>query len=365
MKSDRGIFKRSDSPNYWIRFADENGKMIVMSTSTVSKKLAREIRDKKKTMVAENRHMDIKKTPTTPFFDLCNEYWEQWGQNMRTKGLLKIKKDGTRLGMIEIWKKGFGNVSVRDIDQRTVERFLTRHTQKTEDREALTSGTRNRHLAMLRAMFNKGVKWGLVAENPCEGVSKLREAPPRDRFLTPEEVEALLSAACDSLLPIIKIALHTGMRHGEMLNLEWRDVDFVNRLVKVRESKSGKSRSIPMDQTLFDVLGELPSRSEKAFVLTQRTHVNQSFRRALAKAKIANFRFHDLRHTFASHLAMKGVPMKTIQEYLGHANLTMTMKYSHLAPSHHRDAIQILDTAYTPSPSASSTKTRTVNQVSL
>jgi len=113
-----------------------------------------------------------------------------------------------------------------------------------------------------------------------------------------------------------------------------------------------------MDQTLFDTLhGLTSSRFGQGFVFPdQRTHVNQTFRRLCLTVKLETFRFHDLRHTFASHLVMKGVPIKTVQEYLGHANLTMTMRYSHLAPSHHREAIRILDSAYTPATSTSQPK---------
>jgi hypothetical protein len=166
MAKDKGLFKRKDSPHWWIRYADENGKIVRISTDTDSKTLAKEILAKRRTLVAEGRHLDIKKTPTTPFFDLCKEYWEQHGKHLRTKGMLKIteetQEDGSvkqvQTGMIEIWKRGFGNVSVKEIDQRAVEKFLNAHMQENE----LTPGSRNRHLAMLKALFNKGIQWGLV-----------------------------------------------------------------------------------------------------------------------------------------------------------------------------------------------------------
>ena len=331
---DKGLFKRSDSPNWWMCYSDRNGHIRRLSTGTTMKSLARDILNKKKTEVAENRHLDVKKIPNTTFYELCEQYWTQCGQHMRTKGLPKI---------IEIWKKAFGNVPVKELDQLRIERFLNQHMEQHE----LTTGTRNRHLAMLRAMFNKGVQWGIVAENPAVGIKKLRETPPRDRFLSLDEIKRLLALASDSLRPIIITALHTGMRHGEILNLQWPDVDFVNKLIKVRESKSGKSRSIPMDQTLFEILRGLTSRFAQGFVFpNQRTHVNQTFRRLCRKAKIENFRFHDLRHTFASYLTMEGVPINTVQEYLGHGSLAMTMRYSHLAPSFKREKILILDSVF-------------------
>src|SRR5436309_246572 len=97
---DKGLFKRSGSPNWWIRYSDRNGHISRMSTGTTMKSLARDILNKKKAAVAENRHLDVKKIPNTTFFELCEKYWEECGKHLRTKGLLKIKEetqeDGTK-----------------------------------------------------------------------------------------------------------------------------------------------------------------------------------------------------------------------------------------------------------------------------
>jgi len=173
-KKERGLFRRKNSPYWWIRYTDENGKIVRTSTEQNSK--------------------------TTAI-------------NILTDGTTKT----VRTGMIEIWKKGFGNVSVKEIDQRSVVRFLNEHMQPKKNdnqadgikrnggaKRAASASTRNRHLGMLRALFNKGIEWGLVGgPNPCDGISKLREAPARDRFLTPEEVENLLANAPATLKPIL------------------------------------------------------------------------------------------------------------------------------------------------------------------
>ena len=144
-----------------------------------------------------------------------------------------------------------------------------------------------------------------------------------------------------NFVPILVTAIHTGMRRGEILQLKWPDVDSKNRMITIQLSKSGKKRMIPIDNTLMETLTALPSRFQKGYVFPSRVKpgqpmvdLNHTFRRLVDKVGIENVRFHDLRHTFASHLVMNGVDIKTVQELLGHANVTMTMRYSHLAPVH-------------------------------
>ena len=129
-------------------------------------------------------------------------------------------------------------------------------------------------------------------------------------------------------------------------------MDLRNRIIAVQKSKSGKKRTIPIDDTLADTLNALPSRFQKGYVFPSPirpsepyTDLTHTFRRIAQRAEIPNGRFHDLRHTFVSHLVMNGVDIKTVQELLSHHSLTMTMRYSHLAPAHPSRAIQILDTA--------------------
>jgi integrase len=189
----------------------------------------------------------------------------------------------------------------------------------------------------------------------------------RTRFLTAAEIDALLSGAGERFKPLLVMALHTGMRRGEILKLKWTDVDFPNRIITVQEAKSGKKRMISMDDTLTETLHKLPSRFKKGLVFpTNRkneegehdankelTDTNKTFTRLTEKVKLEDLRFHDLRHTFASHLVMNGVDLRAVQELLGHASINMTMRYSHLAPAHKTKAVKILDSAYLlPTPKA-------------
>ena len=293
--------------------------------------------------------MDVKKVPKTTFNELCDRYWKLDGKHKRMKGLSHI---------IEIWKKWFGNLPVKELNQQKVEKFLAERMEE----KALSPATRNRHLAHLSSIFNKGKEWGLITDNPAQGIKPLRENGARTRFLDKEEIQLLLNASSERFRPTLITALHSGMRRGEILNLKWSDVDFKNGIITVQESKSGKKRMIPMDNTLCGTLSVLPTRFQRGYVFPSPIKegkplydFKRQFRNAVKKAGITDFRFHDCRHTFASHLVMSGVDLMIVRELLGHATLTMTMRYAHLAPDHRSRAIKTLDSAY-----QTDTKTDTV-----
>jgi integrase len=362
--NDKGLFRRKGSPFWFIRYADRNGRIVRTSTNTTNKTLAREILGKKRTEVVENRHLDVKKIPNVTFYELCTQYWELHGKNLRMNGLEN---------MIEIWKTGLGDVPLTGLTRQKIEKFLNDRMTS----ESHSPATRNRHLVMMKSVFNKGKAWGMLDENPAASIKNMREHGARSRFLTTEEITTLLSKASKRFRPILLTALHTGMRRGEIFKLKWTDVDFRNHIITIQaeNAKSGKRRAIPMDATLTETLKGLPSRLMHGLVFpTSRKNEkgeqdpnrelsdnHHSFRRLADKLEIEDIRFHDLRHTFASHLVMNGVDLKTVQELLGHANLTMTLRYSHLAPAHQAKAVKILDTAYQ---TATDTKTDTVGNPS-
>jgi len=153
------------------------------------------------------------------------------------------------------------------------------------------------------------------------------------------------------------LALNTGMRKGEILNLKWHDLDFKNNIIYIRQSKSGEKREVPMNMLVRRTLIAVRKHSESPFVFCNTNgenyaNVRKSFFTACKKSDILKFRFHDLRHTFASHLVMGGVDLNTVRELLGHKSLEMTLRYSHLSPDHKQRAVSTLsrqmDTFWTP-----------------
>jgi integrase len=177
----------------------------------------------------------------------------------------------------------------------------------------------------------------------------LRADNRRLRYLSHEEMPRLLSAADEILRPIVLVGLHTGLRRGELFSLTWQDVDFRLGVLRVLHSKNGEQREIPMSDTLRATLQALPRRLASDYMFPGKTghgvvDIRKRFHRALQEAAIQGFRFHDLRHTFASHLVMAGVDLMTVKEFLGHKDLKMTLRYAHLASDYKRAAISRLDT---------------------
>jgi integrase len=188
-------------------------------------------------------------------------------------------------------------------------------------------------------MFRKAIEWGKAVDNPVTHQKPLRAKNRRLRYLSQEELPRLLSAADESLRPILLVALHTGVRRGELFALLWPDVDFRLGMVRVLHSKNGERREIPMSETLRTTLQALPRHLASDYVFPGKTgqgvvDIRKRFHRALQEAGIAGFVFHDLRHTFASYLVMAGVDLMTVKEFLGHKDLKMTLRYAHLAPDY-------------------------------
>ncbi len=208
--------------------------------------------------------------------------------------------------------------------------------------------TVNRELALLSKIFSLAIDQGLAIENPCLKVKRLREDNERNRYLTDEEEARLLAVLIGqraSLRPLFVLAIHTGMRRGELLSLRWANVDFARGLIHAMNSsreqtKSGHSRSLPMNRIAREQLLLLQSESgdtEYVFVNRQtgqpRIEVKTGFRTACRLAGLRDFRFHDLRHTAATRLGDAGVDARRIMAILAiaafkplHAIPTLRMK---------------------------------------
>ncbi len=222
----------------------------------------------------------------------------------------------------------------------------------------------NHELSVLRGLFNKAIQWGKAQVSPIRHVKFFRVDDRRMGYLDRGQVHALL-AACENrrtpyLRAMVVIALGTGLRRGEILNLRWEDVDYKGGVVRVRESKSGRKRAVPMNEDVLEALrscvalerlaGEVP---QSAFVFCDRQgqpyrDVKNGFITARRRAGLSWLHFHDLRHTFASHLVSAGTPLEVIRDLLGHSSYAMTLRYAHLAPDRKVEAVNRLPGSYRP-----------------
>jgi integrase len=336
------VRKRGNS--YQIDYIDPKGKRVRKSFS--KKKEAEAELGKRVSLIAENRYLDVKKDYKTTFGELLTKYEENHKHQYSFESLKKY--------CIENFKEHFGEETklsnIRYVDLETYRNHLmqklTRHGAMRADASV------NREMATLRHIFSKAVEWDMMDQNPFEkGKSLLLKLNnQRIRYLTEDEIDMLLDE-CKSqkhLHRIVTCAINTGLRKGDILGLKWDQIR--NGFIypeKVTSTK--KRREIPINDDLAEVFKEIRKQqgltSKYVFTYNSRTiqRVDRAFKGALRRAGIEDFRFHDLRHTFASHVIMRGGSLKDVQELLGHKTMTMTLRYSHLSQEHKKKAVNLLN----------------------
>jgi len=233
----------------------------------------------------------------------------------------------------------FSGKFLHKIDAGMIEDFKTKKAAKGEFVAA------NRSLALLKHMFTIAIERGYANTNPVKKVKMFKEPKGRLRYLSLFEIDRLLKELKGMDRSIVITALNTGMRKGEILNLKWGDIDLVNGFINIENTKSGEARGIPINDQLKQELLNIQRYGN--FVFSKKDgrpygNPRKGFESALKRTGIENFRFHDLRHTFASHLAMNGEQLLTIASLLGHKSINMTMRYSHLSQGHLKEAVNFL-----------------------
>ena len=213
-----------------------------------------------------------------------------------------------------------------------------------------------KELNVLKHLLGLAVEWELIGANPAHGVKSPKVAPGRVRYLQPTELRAVLTACPEWLRPIAGLAVSTGMRRGEVLGLRWLDVDLKGGRIMLPQTKNGEGRIVYLNtlaqQALASVARDDAESTDLIFSGEPITpeNVSLAFLRACRSVKISDFRFHDLRHTAASWMRMKGADIHTVALILGHKDLRMAARYQHLSPAFLSDAVMLLDSAYAEKP---------------
>ena len=296
--------------------------------------------------------------------------YEPWATSQRKSGSATVKR--IRSNFAHLMHR-----ALNDINLWVVEKW------RSEQLKGGKAGTTiNRDVTSLKACLSRAVEWGVLNENPLQKLRPIRtDNVSRARYLTTDEERSLrktllerdeqlchrresgnkwrrarhqallpdLSGRCfsDYLHPMVLLTINTGLRRGEVLQLKWLDVDLLQRKVVIRgdNAKSGKTRYVPLNDEALSTLQCWQPNAE-AFGWVFPAHdggrmmsIKTSWKRVLRNAAIADFRWHDLRHHFASRLVMKGVDLNTVRELLGHSDLAMTLRYAHLSPEHKADAV--------------------------
>lgn len=298
--------------------------------------------------------------------------------------VLQNKKSGART--VEGIKRNFSDLFDRPISKISV---LVLEQWRTERLKVGTKpSTVNRDITALRGLITKALEWEAIDEHPLKRLKQLpTDNSPNVRYLSPEEEQRLMasllardaelkdarargndfrktrgyeplpdlyeSTYADRLIPMVLLSLKTGIRQGEAFDLRWSDISFEKNLITIRaeNAKSNKTRHIPLSPSAREALqswqAQTETKEDDDLVFpgkdgSRLDNVKKSWNGVLSAAKIKNFRWHDMRHDFASKLVMKGVPLNTVRDLCGHADISTTLRYAHLAPEHKAEAIALL-----------------------
>lgn len=265
--------------------------------------------------------------------------------------------------LLSRWKEELGHLLLSELSASHVAMIRDKLLSETTSKKSIRSpSTVNRYLAAFsKALSVASKEWEWISENPMLKISKPKEARGRDRYLTREEIHRLLDACKNSpssyLHAIVSLAIFTGMRYGEIVKLKWKDINFDLGFITLHETKNGEKRIVTMTEDTKEILqncaGYDANSDRKIFDSGKKASssyplsIRTSFNNALKAAQIENFRFHDLRHTAASHLAMNGATQGQLMAILGHKSPQMTRRYAHYSQDHLRTILEKTNNAIT------------------
>lgn len=336
-----GLYKRGTV--WWMSFTHQ-GKQYRRSTETEDKKLATRIFDKLKGEIAEGKWFEKPLGDRYTLSDLMDKYLAEYSAVNKAKSSHKREKT-----IVCHLKNAFGDYYLNEISPAMISDYkVTRRT------EGVSPRTINYELAVMSHAFNIAMReWELVSDNPVRKVRKERVSNTIERWLFFDEEERLLKASPKWLQDIIVFAINTGLRQSEMLDLKWSQVDLARRTITISEQKNGCVDTLPLNNTVMSLLearyqagfnnpymhvfpNGISGRKGNRLLL-------KAFYVALRKAGIKNFRFHDLRHTFATRLIQNGVDLYTLQKLGRWKTVTMVQRYAHHYPESLRSAIEVMD----------------------
>ena len=254
------------------------------------------------------------------------------------------------------WQKTIGEYALINVSPTLIAEGKNQLKQTITNRgQPRSEATVNRYLSALSHVFTTAIKeWGWLENNPLTKVSKLKEPRGRTRFLSEEERAKLLKACQKSSHPylylVVVLCLSTGARKMEILGLKWKDVDLERKVITLHETKNGERRLLPLAGHALELMHNhsKAKAANSVFVFSTKNKdapvcIRTAWEKALKQAETKDFRFHDLRHSTASYLAMNGASMAEIAEVLGHKTLGMVKRYAHLSEAHTAKVVESMN----------------------
>ena len=369
---------------YYVDYRNAEGRrnrFRIGNSGNVTPQQARDVAQTKAAQVTQGADLQLEKKTARREAELSKrrtlrvfleDVYAPWAKQHHSKTTDTARKITTAF-------PAFLNKSMAEITPWLIEKWRTEHKKNGK-----APATVNRELAALKGVLTKAVEWNYLAVHPLPR-GKVKQEKIDDigliRYLTTAEEGRLREALdrrertarieratanewrevrdyellpdlwrapfVDYLKPMVLLALNTGLRRGELFNLDWESMNLATRIVTVAgaTAKSKKTRHVPLNDEAFEVVSAWKSQApDKGYVFPsadgeRMDNVQTSWENLAKAAKLLGFRFHDLRHTFASKLVMAGVDLNTVRELLGHSDIKMTLRYAHLAPQHKADAV--------------------------
>jgi integrase len=277
------------------------------------------------------------KAGRAPEFSSALDQFEEWAAGRRPATAKWTKWICNRLRKVEYFQKRLDLVNAQDVER----------WRRELASEGLAPRTVDHYTERLKRLFSLAVEWGILESSPAAKVRLSRENPERVRYLTQAEEKRLLKAASPALRRLILVALHTGARRGELLELRWGGINLEVNTATIPASvtKGKRDRVLYLNARTLRALGK--AKKAEAYVFPSPTgkrwwRAKQAWEAAVVAARLEDFHFHDLRHTFASRLVMAGEDLYTVSRLLGHASVAQTQRYAHLAPGKLASAVEVL-----------------------
>lgn len=341
MATIRELIKKDGSRSYHaeVRLRGHPHQRATFRTRTLAKMWVQDV----ESGIRDGRHFKTSESKRHTVNEMIEKFVTQW--------LPKYpQREEKQASLLEWWNKWCGHLLIADLTSAVIadgrDKLLNEITVRGKLRNPSTV---NRYLSAFGKALTVAVKeWGWLEDSPMRNVAKPSESEGRERYLSITEKEQLLQACRESrnpnLLPIVLLALITAMRFGEIIGLRWRDIDFELCTITLVRTKNGDRRIIPLTEeaaaifreclTFGRSLDELVFTSQRNVDQQKRVSIREAFENAVERAGIKNFRFHDLRHTAASYMAMSGATQGELMAILGHRSTAMTRRYAHYSQNH-------------------------------